>query len=101
MSKVKAGTGNAEQEAAAKAEAEKAAQEAAAKAEAEKAKQGTIPALCVRAKTRGFRRGGRAWPPTDTVVPVSEFTDEQLRAIKNEAELIVTEVEIEAPQGKE
>ncbi len=54
-----------------------------------------VPALEVRARHEGFRRGGRAWSKEPTTVPVAEFTKAELAAIMDEPGLVVTETEIE------
>lgn len=51
------------------------------------------PCLEVRSAVEGFRRGGRAWRKEATVVPVKEFTKDQIEALKSEPNLVVTEVE--------
>lgn len=64
---------------------------------------GPTAAIKVVCATPGFRRGGRAWGPDATTVPVSEFKPEQLDAIRAEPRLIVVDVEIDAaataPEG--
>jgi hypothetical protein len=52
----------------------------------------TEPALRVTAKTNGFRRAGRAWSDKPTVVPVADFTEEQVAALKEEPRLVVEEL---------
>lgn len=56
----------------------------------ETTRPGAEPMLHVTAKVDGFRRGGRAWPKTETIVPASEFTPEQLAAILAEPRLIAS-----------
>lgn len=48
--------------------------------------------LAVRARTDGFRRAGRAWPAADTVVPIGELSDGQVRQLMDEPLLLVTPV---------
>lgn len=86
-------------EAAKKAAEEKAAAEAAAEAAAQSAgasKTTKVPALSVVSTREGFRRGGRAWSKEETVVKLSDLSDEQIAQIKGEALLTVTEVEVDA-----
>ena len=45
--------------------------------------------LAVTARTAGFRRGGRAWPATPTVVAVKDLSEAQLAAILSEPNLVV------------
>lgn len=46
--------------------------------------------LGVRARTPGFRRAGRAWSDTETVVPIDAFSADDLEALASEPELSVT-----------
>ena len=50
-------------------------------------------ALRVIAKQDGFRRAGRAWSG-ETVVPLSELSDEQIEQLENEPKLVVIETEL-------
>lgn len=88
----------AEKAAAEKAAAEKKAVEEAAAAAAG-AKKGTkivkVPALSVVSSREGFRRGGRAWSKSETVMKLSELGKEQIKQIKEEAVLTVTEIEVD------
>lgn len=62
-----------------------------------KANQETrVPAISVIAMRDGFYRAGRRWSNSETVVPLSELTKEQIRQLEDEPALIVSEVEIEA-----
>lgn len=89
----KENTGNA---AAAKAAAEKkAAEKAAAEKAAKQGKAVMVPALSVVSARAGFRRAGRAWGKEASVVKLSDLTNEQIKQIKGESLLTVTEVEIE------
>lgn len=54
-------------------------------------------ALRVFAKQDGFRRAGRAWSG-ETVVPLSELTDEQIEQLENEPKLVVIETELQAEE---
>lgn len=45
--------------------------------------------IVVTATKDGFRRGGRAWSKEPTVVPIAEFTQEQLEALATEPMLFV------------
>lgn len=73
---------------------------AAAKAAAEKkADPATntvkVPALSVVSGREGFRRAGRAWGKEATVVKLSELSKDQIKQIKGEALLTVSEVEVD------
>ncbi len=84
----------AEAEAKAKAEAEAKAK-AAAEAAAGKGKTVKVPALSVVSSREGFRRGGRAWSKTATVVKLSELSGAQIAQIKGEAMLTVEEIDVD------
>ena len=89
MAKENAGT-------AAKAFAEKAAAaKAAAAAQNAAGKTVKVPALSVVSGREGFRRAGRAWGKEVTVVKLSELSKEQIKQIKGEALLDITEVEVD------
>lgn len=51
----------------------------------------TVPSLRVTSKRDGFRRAGRAWRGTE-VVPISDFTDEQIVQLENDPMLVVDRV---------
>jgi len=70
--------------------AEKAAIEAAA------AKKQPVKALQVVAKVDSFRRGGIVFGRTETTVRLDELTTEQIKQIKGEPLLAVTEIEVAA-----
>lgn len=57
----------------------------------------TVPGLRVTAKADGFRRAGRAWSTSPVDVPLSEFDDDQVAALKEEPGLVVADIDIEAP----
>lgn len=54
-----------------------------------------VPALRVISKHEGFRRTDRVWGKEAITVKLSELSDEEIKAIKEEPMLIVTEVEVE------
>lgn len=54
-----------------------------------------VPALSVVSGREGFRRAGRAWGKEATVVKLSELSKDQIKQIKGEALLTVSEVEID------
>ena len=57
-----------------------------------------IPGLAVRAiPASGFCRAGRRWTPEVQVVALSEFTKAQVKALREEPNLVVEDVEI-APE---
>ena len=59
------------------------------------AKVNKVPALSVVSKHEGFRRTDRAWSTSPTVVKLSELSEDEIKAIKEEKMLIVTEVEVD------
>jgi flagellar biosynthesis GTPase FlhF len=101
----------AEQEAAAKAEAEaqeKAEQEAAAKAEeAQKPKEtaeqdSDVPALFIKSKSQhGFRRCGHRFTPDGYGIALELLTDDQIETLQNDPELIVEECTVSAAEVAE
>lgn len=54
-----------------------------------------VPALSVTSSQEGFRRGGRAWSKAAAVVKLSDLTKDQVKQIKGESMLTVTEVEVD------
>lgn len=54
-----------------------------------------VPALSVVSGRDGFRRGGCAWSKEGRIVKLSDLTREQIKQIKGEAMLTVTETEID------
>jgi len=54
-----------------------------------------VPALSVTSSRDGFRRAGRVWGKEESVVKLSELSDEQIAQIKGEAMLTVTEIEVD------
>ena len=55
-----------------------------------------IPALAIRAiPPAGFCRAGRRWTPEVQTVAVSEFTKAQVKALREETNLVVEDVEIQ------
>lgn len=59
-------------------------------------KKQKVKALQVVAKVESFRRGGRVFNRTVSTVRLVELTDEQIKQIKDEPLLTVTEVEVDA-----
>lgn len=59
------------------------------------AKVKKVPALSVVSKHDGFRRTNRAWRTSPTVVKLSELSVDEIKAIKEEPMLIVTEIEVD------
>lgn len=59
-------------------------------------KKQKVKALQVVAKVESFRRGGRVFNRTEATVKLSELTDEQIKQIKEEPLLTVSEVEVDA-----
>lgn len=64
-------------------------------------KPGKQKALSIKSSKDGFRRAGRAWSKEETVVPLSELDKAQIKQLKEEPALTVTEVEIDAPDAAE
>ncbi|EAU53531.1 HI1506-related protein [Mariprofundus ferrooxydans] len=80
----------AEKSAAEKADAEKADAE---KAAAEKAGK-KAPALSITSSVEGFRRAGHAFGSKETIIKLSDLSDEQIAALKAEPKLAVTETTV-------
>lgn len=59
-------------------------------------KKQKVKALQVVAKVERFRRGGHVFSRAETTVKLDELTDEQIKQIKGEPLLTVTEVEVDA-----
>lgn len=55
-----------------------------------------ITHLAVRALQAGFRRAGRAWPESETTVPVDAFSDAQIEQLLAEPMLVVVPVSMPA-----
>ncbi|MDP3165125.1 MAG: hypothetical protein Q8N06_06680 [Hydrogenophaga sp.] len=53
--------------------------------------------LKVVSRPASFRRGGQSFTGEARVVPLSDLTEEQAEQIKNDANLVVQEVDIEPP----
>lgn len=56
--------------------------------------------LVVQAKRDGFRRAGRAWPAEQTVVPIDEFTEDQVRELLVEPQLVVVPSAVDPTEKK-
>lgn len=54
-----------------------------------------VKALSIKASRDGFRRAGRSWSKEATIVKLSELSKAQIKALKDESNLMVSEVEIE------
>jgi hypothetical protein len=59
-----------------------------------KGKKQKIEGLRVTSRTEGFRRAGRAWSQTPIELPSSDFTDEQIEALKADPMLVVEIIEL-------
>lgn len=57
-------------------------------------KKKTVPGIRVKAKTDGFRRGGRAWSTQPIDVAIAAFSKEQIKQIRACPMLAVSDVEI-------
>jgi len=60
---------------------------------AKKETEETIPGIKVTTKKDGFRRGGREWHGA-TELPIEELSEEQLKQVRQEKMLIVSDIEI-------
>lgn len=56
--------------------------------------------LVVQAKRDGFRRAGRAWPAEQTVVPIDEFTEDQVHELLAEPQLVVVPSAVDPTEKK-
>ena len=56
--------------------------------------------LVVQAKRDGFRRAGRAWPAEQTIVPIDEFTEDQVRELLAEPQLVVVPSTVDPTEKK-
>lgn len=72
-----------------------AAEKAAAENKGSASKIVKVPALSVTCSREGFRRGGRVWGKEESVVKLSDLSDEQIAQIKGEALLTIAEVEVD------
>jgi hypothetical protein len=66
-----------------------------------KLKTKKVAGLRISALADGFRRAGRAWTTEAVDVPVSEFTKDQVAALKAEPGLRVTECDIDVAVAAE
>lgn len=57
-----------------------------------------VPGLWVVAKTDGFRRAGIAWPKAGIGVALSALTKAQVKDLRAEPRLTVTDIEIPAAE---
>ncbi|MDR0498389.1 MAG: hypothetical protein LBH03_01480 [Holophagales bacterium] len=55
----------------------------------------TVAVLEITSRPDSFCRAGRRWTKTATQVPLSEFTKEQVKALKAESNLVVVEKDVE------
>lgn len=58
----------------------------------------SVPGLWVVAKTDGFRRAGIAWPKAGLGVALSALTKAQVKELRAEPKLTVTDIEIPAAE---
>lgn len=59
-------------------------------------KSGT-PALRILAKREGFRRAGYAFGAEPVVIPVADLSPAQIKSLRSEPMLLVTDAEVPAP----
>ncbi|WP_208508377.1 hypothetical protein [Variovorax paradoxus] len=57
----------------------------------------TVKGLRIVARAENFRRAGRAFGREAVEIPLSELSDKQIKALRDERELLVVDCEIEAP----
>jgi hypothetical protein len=65
------------------------------------AKGKTTPGLWVEAKVDGFRRAGIAWPKAGVGIALSALTKAQVKELRAEPKLTVTDIEIPAAGAQE
>lgn len=58
-----------------------------------------VPAISVTCAREGFRRGGRTWGREVSVVKLSDLGKAQLKVIRDEKMLSVSDVEVEAEEA--
>jgi len=58
----------------------------------------TTPGLWVEAKVDGFRRAGIAWPKAGLGIALSALTKAQVKELRAEPKLAVTDIEIPADE---
>lgn len=56
------------------------------------AKAAKVPGIRVVSRIDGFRRAGRGWPAVPTTVAVDQFSEDELKLIREEPNLIVVDV---------
>lgn len=62
----------------------------------------TVPGRSIRSiEKKGHWRAKRHWGPKAVDVPVSEFTAEQLKALDEDNDLVVSEITMEVPDVPE
>jgi hypothetical protein len=57
----------------------------------------TVKGLRIVARAEHFRRAGRAFGREAVEIPLSELSNEQVKTLREEKELLVVDCEIEAP----
>jgi Mu-like prophage FluMu N-terminal domain len=70
-------------------------------AAAPKAKAETVKGLRVVGRSEGFRRAGRAFGAVPVEIVLSDLSKEQIKALRDERQLVVTDIEIELPAEAE
>lgn len=63
------------------------------------AKVKKVPALSVVSQHEGFRRTDRAWSKTPTIVKISDLSEDEIKQIKGEPMLIVTEIKVDEEES--
>lgn len=59
-----------------------------------------VKALSIVSSREGFRRAGIAFGRESTVIPLSELSKEQIKLLKEESALVVSEVEISVEEAE-
>lgn len=65
------------------------------------AKSKTEKGLRVVARTPGFRRAGRAFGAEPIEIRLSELNEKQIKALRDERELVVVDIDMPAAAGTE
>lgn len=45
--------------------------------------------ITIHCKQEGYRRAGRSWPKGATTVPLKDFSEEQLKALREDPEIVI------------
>ncbi|WP_454908389.1 HI1506-related protein [Variovorax gossypii] len=72
-----------------------------ASAEGKKDKVTRVKGLRVVGRSEGFRRAGRAFGAEPVEIALSDLSKEQIKALRDERQLVVTDIEIDLPAQDE